>query len=97
MTIVTERTKRRGVTIMTTQPFNQEQALKDYAELKRLISVESTSERKEAVHNLEIQAAKYGLVFVWHADEKQWALEPMSEAEKGIYKAVTEEESESPS
>ena len=82
---------------MTTQPFNQEQALKDYAELKRLISVESTSERKEAVHNLEIQAAKYGLVFVWHADEKQWALEPMSEAEKGIYKAVTEEESESPS
>ena len=79
---------------MATQPFNQEQALKDYTELQRLISTEATSERKEAVRHLENLAAKQGLVFVWHADEKQWALEPMSAAEKGIYKAVTEEESE---
>ena len=79
---------------MTTQPFNQEQALKDYTELQRLISAEATSERKEAVHKLENLAAQHGLLFIWHKDENQWALEPMTEGEKGIYRAVTEEESE---
>ncbi|SRR6266487_4489000 len=67
---------------------------KDYTELQRLISVEATSEHKESIHNLENLAAKHGLLFIWRKDENRWILEPMSEKEKAIFKAVTEEESE---
>jgi hypothetical protein len=92
MTIVTKRTRRRAVTIMATnETFNQEQALKAWTELQRVISTGATSERKESVHNLENQAAKHGLLFIWRKDENRWILEPMSEKEKAIYKAVTEE------
>jgi hypothetical protein len=76
----------------TNETINQEQALQDWTELQRLISVEATSERKESVHKLENQAAKHGLLFIWHKDENRWIFEPMSEKEKAIYKAVTEEE-----
>ena len=76
----------------TNETFNQEQALKAWTELQRVISTGATSERKESVHNLENLAAKHGLLFIWHKDENRWILEPMSEKEKAIFKAVTEQE-----
>lgn len=76
---------------MTTQPaFNHEQALKDWTELQRLISVGAYTERsaehyetdtwpedgvEESLYHLERLAASEGLQFEWHEDTKQWSLE----------------------
>jgi hypothetical protein len=74
--------------------FNQEQALKDYTELQRRVSVGAYEERKsehfetgtypedgveESIDNLTELAARHGLEFWWHKDTSTYTLEPMSE------------------
>ena len=73
--------------------FNQEQAIKDYTELFRLIRVGAYEERsaehydtgtwpedgvEESIFNLDLLAAQNSLQFIWHKDSNTFTLEPIS-------------------
>ncbi len=74
------------------KPLTKEQAIKDWTELQRLISVGAFSERsaehyemgtwpedgiEESISNLENWAEKQGLEFCWNVDSATWSLTPI--------------------
>ncbi|HAG99440.1 MAG TPA: hypothetical protein DDW33_03370 [Ktedonobacter sp.] len=87
--------------------FNQEQAIKDYTELSRRISVGAYSERsaedhlngtypedgvEESIDNLTELAAREGLEFCWEVSNGTWVLLPLSpETRAARYNAEMDE------
>jgi hypothetical protein len=73
---------------MATQPLTQEQAISDYTELMRRVSVGAYLELEpdgsypdgdatlESIDNLEKWASRQALEFVWSHDTYTWSLEP---------------------
>jgi hypothetical protein len=82
--------------------FNQEQALRQYSELMKLISAGAYQERdhegnygadgiEKEVESLNFEAARRGKEFHWHKDTQQYTLEPISEENKAAFLHVNVE------